>query len=145
MRRLPGLILMYLSLKFVRGYHCLNKAIGKLVKLLHITFLNKFNFLQLFKIILKSSFFTSKPLFESIFASLYTSSEKLSFEMDSSAFPWRQDFNHIIWYLVISSESSTMLWKVVEEYSNFVLLPLNIGNLFYLRFLSTDKFKGRLG
>ena len=87
MRRLPGLSLMYLSLKFVRVYHCLNKAIGKLVKLLHITFLNKFNFLQLFKIILKSSFFTSKPLFESIFASLYTSSEKLSFEMDSSAFP----------------------------------------------------------
>ena len=145
MRRLPGLSLMYLSLKFVRGYHCLNKAIGKLVKLLHITFLNKFNFLQLFKIILRSSFFTSKPLFESIFASLYASSEKLSFEMDSSAFPWRQDFNHIIWYLVISSESSTMLWKVVEEYSNFVLLPLNIGNLFYLRFLSADKFKGWLG
>ena len=87
MRRLPGLSLMYLSLKFVRGYHCLNKAIGKLVKLLHITFLNKFNFLQLFKIILRSSFFTSKPLFESIFASLYASSEKLSFEMDSSVFP----------------------------------------------------------
>ena len=49
--------------------------------------------------------------------------------MDSYAFPWRLDFNHFIWYLASSSESSTMLLKVVQKYSNVVLLPLNIGNL----------------
>ena len=95
MRRLPGLRLMYLSLKFVRGYHCPNEAIGKLVKLLHVTFLNRFNFLQLLKIILESSSFTSKPL--RVFLSLCMLHLKIS------ALRWILLLSHEGWILIISS------------------------------------------
>ena len=64
-------------------------------------------------------------------------SRHASFEIASSAFPWRQHFNRIILYLAGSSVSSTMLSKVAQKYSNLVLSQLNFGSLILSKFLST--------
>ena len=91
-----------------------------------------FNFLYMFEITLKLSFFYSKSMFQCIFAFLYASSEKPELRNCFSLL-----FNRIIIYLAGSSVSSTMLSKDALKNSNLVLSPLNFGSKNFFRFLFT--------
>ena len=101
---------------YTKGYDNAYENVREFLEFLNASLLERFNFLYVFEIILKFSSFSSKSKFQSVFASLYASSENPSCEIASSAFPSRQIFNRIILCLAGSSVSSTMLSKVTHKY-----------------------------